>query len=774
MPAEKSGKQGVPETLRSLQVAIRASSLYTVNHPTSLKAINTAISHLQKFFEEKDVINIQIANSTVFWDKAQQDRDNIHVKNFVAEVSTRNVVGLTFQRKLTMDEFKGFMRVISLKAAKTEELGGMHKALAAENIQNIRVGLFTPDSVAGAGAGVGGGMGFGGVPLLPEMAAFANYFTGKESGLAGFEERFFRETDSNPAFIGQLVSRAAKEVAEAEGEHWVVHYLRSLEKIATAFSAKVGPDPEALRRVLIPVALSFDQDVKHELLTLGREYATSAGGSISEMYPDIMSEIVADRIRHEYVEGKKTGNDLGDRAIELLKHLENSEKAVGLIEKKLVESGMAPEQIGDVVDQIHWSEYTVGQKLGRIMAGEKPWARDFDKVHSTLVELVKGAQLAEATSLVRSYVSGLRAREEEVRRLVAERCTKLLDPFREGPECEKLADFLGSELSECLRVETAVPACEAMAATLGSFVQECLKQRQFKRARDLIVELDEMRLGSDVEAWKADLVRKALRGISDTSVISVLTGELHGPDGARDPQVANLIRTLGASIVEPLISTLGEEKDRSKRARLVEAIMIVGQPGEDFIISALNDRRWYLVRNLAIMLGEIGGERSVSSLEKVIYHRDSRVSRVVVRALIKIGSPAAYRALARALEIGPEDLRLQVIASCAVPGNEAILPGLAEIARAKPQASAADAVRKRAIEGLGKIGSPQAVPVLADLLEKRSLFSMAEESDTRLAAVRALGAIDCPEAREALARAAHKDPKDDVRREAMRWLGEEF
>ena len=770
MSLEKSGKPTVTETLRNLQVAIKSSGLYSISHPTSVKAINTAFGQLQKFFEDKDVVNIQIANSLVFWDKTQLDRESIHVRNFAAEVSARSVVGLMFQRKLTMDEFRNFMRVMGLKAARIDELGGIQKAMAGENIQNIKVTLFTPSS----GTTIDIDMPFGGMPLLPEMTAFANYFTGKESGLAGFEERFFRETHGNPAFMAQVVSRAAKEVAEeAEGEHPVVHYLRSLDKIATTFSPKVGGDPEALKKVVVPVALSFDQDVKDSLLTEGREYATSAGSYISTMYRDIVNEIVADQIRHDYVEGSKKGNDLGDKALRLLKHVEQPKMAVRLIEQKLLDSGMSHDEIGEVLDHIYWGEYTVDEKLRRVMAGDKPWAKDFDKVYFTVVELVKSARLAEAATIFRSFVAGLRAPDEGVKRQVAERCLKLLSPFPQGPDREKLADFLGAELAACVRSEAAAPVCEALATALCNFIKEDLKQRQFARAKELIEKLDEMRLAFDVEAWKTDLIKNALRGIGDPSVIPVLLDALHGPDGGRDPQVAELIRSLGASIVEPLINSLAEEEDRVKRARLVEAIMIIGQAAENFIVSSLNDERWFLVRNLVIMLGEIGGERSVFSLEKVLYHKDTRVTRVVVRALTKIGSPAAYRVLARALERGTEETRMNVIVNCAVPGNEAMLPSFAEIVRAKPQVSGADAIRKKAIEGLGKIGSPRAVPVLADILEKRALFSMAEDVDTRLAAVRALGAIDCEEAREALDRAAHKDPKDDVRREAKRWLREE-
>ena len=173
---------------------------------------------------------------------------------------------------------------------------------------------------------------------------------------------------------------------------------------------------------------------------------------------------------------------------------------------------------------------------------------------------------------------------------------------------------------------------------------------------------------------------------------------------------------------------------------------------------------------MAILLGELGGERSIFSLEKVLSHKDPRVARAAVRSLSKIASATAYRVLARAMDRGSEDLKINIIQTCAVAGNEAILPQLLDIIRSKAQLGGADSLRRRAIEAVGRIGSRQAVPPLAEILEKRSLFTMAEDVDTRLSAVRAIGAIGGAEAEEALERAARKDPKEDVRLEAERAL----
>ena len=63
MAVDKTQKAFVTEALRNLQVAIKSSSLYSVNHPTSVKAINTIFGQLQKLFEQKEVVTLQVTNT---------------------------------------------------------------------------------------------------------------------------------------------------------------------------------------------------------------------------------------------------------------------------------------------------------------------------------------------------------------------------------------------------------------------------------------------------------------------------------------------------------------------------------------------------------------------------------------------------------------------------------------------------------------------------------------------------------------------------------------
>lgn len=781
MASEKSQKAYVTDTLRDLQIAIRSSSLYSISHPTSVKVIGSAFAKLQKHFEQRESVVIQVVRGLVLFDRLPLDSNNIHVKKFLGELLERSVSGVTFQRKLALDELKSFMKIMGMKASKVVELGGIEKALLSEKVQSIRVTIFTAGGAGGLGGGdadvgaggAGGAGGGAGAPMLPEMSAFTNFFLGKEKDLGGFTDRFLQETERNPAFMAQVLSRSVPEEAAEAGEHPIIHYLRSLDKVAEQFSQKVGDGVEELTKLVVPVAISFEPQVRYSLVTEGREYAADAGRHISKLYPGIVSELIAEQVRSDYKDGHVGGVELGEKALSFLRYADDRATAVRLIGIKLNEAGMIQDEIGDVLDHVDWGGFSIEEKFQCLVRDEKPWVKVFEKVHSTVAELITSDQSSKAVILFRAYTDGLRVSDESVRRRVAQNGLTLVRSFPIGAQRDTLSEYLATQLRDCLRSEQTSAAAEMMFKGLAGLVKDALTGTRFSHAIEAAQLIEEPLLLFDTPAWKSDLARKALREMTDQAVISSLVEHLHTADGGRDKLVADCVRRLGGSLIEGLIAQLADEEDRVKRARLVEAIQIVGPAAESAILVALSDERWYLVRNLAILLGEIGGERSIYSLEKLLFHKDQRVARTAVRSLNKIAAPTAYRVLARALERSSDDLRLNIIQTAVVAGDESMLPQLLEIARSKSPMGSGEALRKKAIEALGKVGSPQALAVLTEILEKRSLFAMAEDVDFRLCAARALGAIGGTEANDALDRAARKDPKEEVRLEARRLLGED-
>jgi HEAT repeat protein len=100
--------------------------------------------------------------------------------------------------------------------------------------------------------------------------------------------------------------------------------------------------------------------------------------------------------------------------------------------------------------------------------------------------------------------------------------------------------------------------------------------------------------------------------------------------------------------------------------------------------------------------------------------------------------------------------------------SESSLPQIAELAQDK---RVREQLRVQALEALGHIASPKALPALLECLRRKGFFGGGEPPNIRMAAARALAALGTPEARAALQKTADTEPKGEERELLQRLLG---
>lgn len=111
----------------------------------------------------------------------------------------------------------------------------------------------------------------------------------------------------------------------------------------------------------------------------------------------------------------------------------------------------------------------------------------------------------------------------------------------------------------------------------------------------------------------------------------------------------SLLEKFGGSAARPLLERLLNEPDAARRRALIAMTTRLGPPAVPAIVEKMGHPKWYFVRNLCIILGDIGDRRSVSSLMRVASHPDIRVRREAILAVGKIGAPEAVSGLGRIL-----------------------------------------------------------------------------------------------------------------------------
>jgi HEAT repeat protein len=180
----------------------------------------------------------------------------------------------------------------------------------------------------------------------------------------------------------------------------------------------------------------------------------------------------------------------------------------------------------------------------------------------------------------------------------------------------------------------------------------------------------------------------------------------------------------------------------------------------------LGDPQWFVVRNAAELLGEMGVHEVDGKLVETLNHPDARVRRAATGALARLGTPRALHALQNMLRDANPDIRRQAALGLGAAGQRA---AGSDLIGALDKEQDSD-VQQALVTALGKVGTPEAVERLASVARPGNLFKR-KPTALRLAAVNALGEAGTSEALDVL-RSIAGDRDKDIRSAIERVLRE--
>jgi hypothetical protein len=138
-------------------------------------------------------------------------------------------------------------------------------------------------------------------------------------------------------------------------------------------------------------------------------------------------------------------------------------------------------------------------------------------------------------------------------------------------------------------------------------------------------------------------IREILQDVDYGQLIEwALQRSLHA--GQRE-EIQELLTRLALEAVGPLLERLLSEENRTRRRSMIRMAVLMGPPAVPLILERMNHPKWYFVRNLCSILGEIGDRTAVTTLLRSVAHPDCRVRREAVSALGQLRPPEAVPAL---------------------------------------------------------------------------------------------------------------------------------
>jgi HEAT repeat protein len=281
------------------------------------------------------------------------------------------------------------------------------------------------------------------------------------------------------------------------------------------------------------------------------------------------------------------------------------------------------------------------------------------------------------------------------------------------------------------------PAVGDILSVLGGHVETAVRAARWEQAIKILSGI--IRCEQQVPDTQKRQYSIALKRMYSKPLLDGLVQMLQ--QSAYEADVVLVLQRAGADGVEVLLDLLVSSPTVAERGGVFNALSKM-KDGGDQLIHMLGHQQWFVVRNVAELLGELGIEDAVPALAKQLDHADERVRKAVALALAKIGSRGAAEPLRRALRDKSQAVRLQ--AALGVGGKKAS-------ALAMPLVVALEAekdpeVERELILALGRIGSPDAVQALIKMAQPSGKILGRKPTVYRLAAVEALRLAATPAA----------------------------
>jgi hypothetical protein len=342
------------------------------------------------------------------------------------------------------------------------------------------------------------------------------------------------------------------------------------------------------------------------------------------------------------------------------------------------------------------------------------------------------------------------------------------DPDAFGPDTES-DDAIERRVVTTLLDMTAGSPDVVQPLVLGRlreiFVRS-LQLSRFAQAVGIIRAVRELTADPSLAAERRKTLDEFLANLADAPTLAALVAASRLPGGPPFVQVQTLVLALGPSAARGLLEALAAEQDRGRRLRLIELAASLGAAIVPETRRLLADPRWYVVRNMVLLLRRVQDRSAMSEILRCADHPGLRVRLEAIRALFAFDSKVPRDLLARTINHSDPRLAEAAVLLTGQHGITQAIDLLVEILLRWDFLGRKRSMRLKALRALAEMGDPTVLPRLGRFFREWPFPLVAIEE--RRSAYRYLSSYD-PGAR-ALWVARGEKSRDAVIRDICRGL----
>ena len=333
-----------------------------------------------------------------------------------------------------------------------------------------------------------------------------------------------------------------------------------------------------------------------------------------------------------------------------------------------------------------------------------------------------------------------------------------IEYLRSAVQAEYRSDLRVNVLSMLLDVfelQGAPAVRDEVIAILDNLMLHLLSAGQFQAVAFLLREtMASLERARELDPGQRARLAQLPDRLSEPAALSQLLQSL---DEAREIPVQEdltaLFEQLRPTALATVFEWLGKVGDPRLRAMLEAAAGRLAAQNTAELVRLIGASDHVVAKEAIRRSGALRTPAAVGPLGRALADGDAALRLAAVNALAEIGSPGALQALEKTVDDPERDVRVATSRAIAARVHRPALPRMEAVIKGK-RVRESDLTEKMAhFEAYGALCGDAGVPLLDELLNKKSMFGRHEDTELRACAAMALGRIGTPRAQEVLRKA---------------------
>ncbi|MCW9049509.1 MAG: hypothetical protein OQK50_04165 [Deltaproteobacteria bacterium] len=688
-PQEKNIKpdldtQILSDFIYDLNIARRQLSLYPPKHPQIISSSNTVLKILNKLCQFRAEITLGIAPEALIFEQNWLDEKNPVYRDFARFLSSLDIASISFHAGLETTELIQFNQILRQEKQAQENAGGIPALLEQRQIKNITV---IPIDYGAFQASTGEQQ----ADKNSANMLWDDFLQGLLSGQLDQEGKVVGSKERiDPALVAEILNQTTEKSPGKviDYDQVISSFIAKTQRTESQNNADIGEQLGILAKNLSP-------DLKRSFLNSTFRALDQHPETSATILGSLPQEIISEALQQKNSEQL----NISSRLIDLLgqfsttargNNVHNVTGAGRHLSDEMLKSRIEILLLEDNHDAYIPSDYQ--KTLDKILVGKVKGTVPPQTAHILKQNMEKQSVERQCCAIIFNMLRN--QVDRDVEGLIQENLTELSRFFLETGDFQSLQEifirwsqYLYGGISSARFLDENVLADH----TRESFMNEVL---------------------DSIEMWGKE----------------------------KYDEICSYISEIGEPYAELLIERLGNDEQMTRRKTWMRLLVELGSKGHQIIIKTLQDKRWYLVRNLLIVLGRQKGVLPMKAVHQLTTHPHPKVRQEALRILFRYNPATANRLLLKELSSGNKETLAAMIPLAELSQDVKILHQLHHLLQSEVLNDEDLILKKLLLDSLAFLGKPESIPVLAKLLSKKGLLRTRRQKDLHLEIIKRLGA----------------------------------